>query len=190
MDLLGGGHVGGGDGVVGELCDAELAAIDGDGVDDVAGVGLLGGGDGFEVGGETDAVEVADEDLGVGDGAVGAEGCGHVVEGEGDGVEVALGDDAGGVDEVLEGGAALDGGLVEVGGGADGFELDVDDGVGLGEETRGLRGSVGAEIEREAEGREDSKNNEQRNDGTSSHCRYTRCLNCMFLSYHRGGLGW
>ncbi len=132
VDLLGGGHVGGGEDVVAELGDAELAAVDGNGVDDVAGVGLLRGGAGGEVLGEANAVEAADEDFGKGDGAVGAVGVGHAVEGEGDGVEVALGDDAGDVDEVLEVGAALEGSFVEVGGGADGLEVEEDDGVGLG----------------------------------------------------------
>lgn len=122
---------------------------------------------------------MADEDFGVGDGAVGAEGCRHVMEREGDGVDVALRDDAGGIDEVLEVGAALDGGLVEVGGGADGIEVDVDDGVRFGEEACGFRGCVGAEIKREAKGRDDSNNNQQRNDGTSSHYRSTRCLDSM-----------
>ena len=113
VDLLGGGHVGGGDGVVAELGDAELAAVDGDGVDGAAGVGFLrrrrwSGG----TWSRRCAVEAADEDFGVGDGAVGAVGVGHAVEGEGDGVEVALGDDAGGVDEVLEVGAAAGRGSV------------------------------------------------------------------------------
>ncbi len=123
----------------------------------------------MEVLGEAHAVEAADEDLGVGDGAVGAVGVGHAVEGEGDGVEVALGDDAGGVDEVLEVGAALDGGLVEVGDGADGLEVDVDDGVGLGEQARGFRRSVGAEIEHGSQGAEQNDGDEQGNQRAFAH---------------------
>ena len=123
----------------------------------------------MEVLGEAHAVEAADEDLRVGDGAVGAVGVGHAMEGEGNGVEVTLGDDAGGVDEVLEVGAALDGGLVEVGEGADGLDVDEDDGVGLGEEPRGFRGSVGAEIEHGSQGAEQDDGDEQGNQRAFAH---------------------
>ena len=120
---------------------------DGDGVDGVAGVGLLRGGDGVEVAGEAGAVEAALEDLGVGDRAVGSGGVVAALEGEGDGVEVALEDDAGGVDEALVLGAAGDRGAVEVGGGAQGLEVEVDDGVGLGEQAGDLGGRVAAQQE-------------------------------------------
>ncbi len=169
MDLLGRGHVGGGEDVVTELCDAKLTPVDGDGIDGAFGVGLLGRGDGVEILREADAVEAADEDFGVGDRAIGAVGVGHAVEGEGDGVEVALGDDAGGVDEVLEVGAALDGGLVEVGDGTDGLEIEEDDGVGFGEKARGFRGSVGAEIERHCKDAEKEDGDEQRDQRAFAH---------------------
>ncbi len=156
VDLLGGGHVGGGDGVVAELGDAEeadgvrgwLAGLagggrgdlegDGDGVDVVAGIGLAGGGDLAKVAGEACAVEAALEDLGVGDGAVGAGGVVHAMEGEGGCVEVALEDDAGGVDEALVVGASHDRGLLEVGRQAQRFQVEVDDCVGLREQPGDL----------------------------------------------------
>ena len=64
------------------------------------------------------------------------------MESEGDGVEVALGHDAGGVDEVLVLRAALDLAAVEVSGGAQGLEVGVDDGVGLGQQAGGFGGAV------------------------------------------------
>ena len=60
------------------------------------------------------------------------------MEREGGGVEVAFGHDAGGIDEVLVVRAAGDLGAVEVGDGAEGPEVGVDDGVGFGEQARGL----------------------------------------------------
>jgi hypothetical protein len=179
VNLLGGGHVGGGDGVVADLRDAELAGHGfpyGDGEDGATGIGFGGRGDGGEVGGEADAVKAAGEDFGVGDGAVGAMGVCHAVQGEGDGVEVALGDDAGGVDEVLEVRCAGNGGLVEVGGGADGFQVEEDDGVGLGEQAGGLRRCLGAKVEHETEGGEDGEGDEER-DG------------CAFAHGGQSGLG-
>src|ERR1700756_6017024 len=66
-NLLGRGHVRGGDGVIAELGDAEgagLAAVaDGDGVDVTAGVGFFCDGDGGEEAGEAFSVETAFEDL-------------------------------------------------------------------------------------------------------------------------------
>ena len=91
------------------------------------------------------------------------------MEGEGDGVEVALGDDAGGVDELLEVGAALHRGLVEVRGGADGLEMDVDDGVGFGQKARGFGWCLGAQIEHAAECGEDDDDDQQWNVGALAH---------------------
>ena len=155
VDLLGGGRVAGSEGVGAELGKAEGARVlrvaDGDGEDGVAGVGFAGGGDAVQVAAEAGGVEAAGEDLGVGDGTVGAGGVGHAVEGEGGGVEVALGHDAGGVDELLEVGGAGDGGAVEVGGGAERLEVGVDDGVALGEEPGGQGWGGDAEVEGRAQ---------------------------------------
>lgn len=172
VDLLGGRHVGGGEDVVAELCNAQATPrrfADGDGIDGAASVGLFAGGDGVEVLGEADAVEAADEDLGVGDRAVGTVGIGHAVEGEGDGVQVALGDDAGGVDELLEVRAALDRGLVEVGDGADGLEIDVDDGVGFGQQASCFGRSLGAEIQHRSQGAEQDDRDQQGNQRAFAH---------------------
>ena len=190
VDLLGCGHVGGGDGVVADEGDAEVAALrlsavraanfrltDGDGVDGAAGVGLHGTGEGGEVEAETDAVKAADEDFGVGDGTVGAAGVGHAVECEGGGVEVSLGDNAGGVDEVLEVGGAVNGGFVEVGGLADVFDVDVDDGVGFGQETGGFGRGLGAEVGHDAEGGEDGEDDEEREGCAFAH----RVVGCWLL---------
>ena len=143
MDLLRGGHVGGRDGVVAEADDTQEARIgvvaDGDGVDVAVGVGLFGDGDGGEVTGEALAVEAAFEDLGVADGTVGAVGIVHAMEREGGVVEVALGHNAGGIDEALVVRAARDLGAVEMSDGAQRPEVGVDDGVGFREQARGLR---------------------------------------------------
>jgi hypothetical protein len=128
----------------------------------VVGVGLFGDGEAAEVVGEAGAVEAALEDLGVGDGAVGAVGIVHAVQGEGCGVEVALGDDAGGVDEVLVVGAAGDGCAVEVGGEAHGPEVGVDDGVGLGQEAGDLGRGVLAQPDSNDEAGDQRQHQEQR----------------------------
>ena len=139
VDLLGGGHVGSGDCVVAELRDAQASAFDGDGVDGVAGVLLLRGGDAAQVAGQALAVEAALEDLGVGDWAVGACGVVHAVQGEGRGVQVALGVDSGGVDEVLVVRAACNRRALEVGRCAQRPQVEVDDGVGLRQQAGDLR---------------------------------------------------
>jgi hypothetical protein len=138
VDLLGGGGVGGLDGVAGDDRYAEETAgarAYGYGVDVVSGVSFFGDGDGGEVLCEAGFVEVADENFGEGDGAIGAVWIGHLVEAEGDGVEVALEEDAGGVDELLVLGGVGDGFGVEVRGEADGAKICVDDAVGLRQET-------------------------------------------------------
>jgi hypothetical protein len=148
----------GGDEAGAEDGEAELALAlwgglaHGEDVDGVSGVGLGGGGGGGEEVFEAGGVEVSGEDLAEGDGAVGAGGVVHAVHGEGDGVEVSLGEDAGGVDEVLEVGASGDGFAVEVGGGAEGGEVGVEDGVALGEEACGQRRGVEPEGDRGDEG--------------------------------------
>ena len=60
------------------------------------------------------------------------------MQSEGGGVDVALGDDAGGVDKGLQLGAAGDGSAVKVGERAHRLEVDVEDGVRLGQQQRGL----------------------------------------------------
>ena len=64
--------------------------------------------------------DFADEDHGVGDGAVGAVGIGHAMESDGHLVEVALGVDADGVNELLVLGDAVGRLEVIVSEGADG----------------------------------------------------------------------
>jgi hypothetical protein len=68
------------------------------------------------------------------------------VESDGHLVKIALPVDAGGIDELLVVGGAI-GCLqvLEVGEGSDGFEIEVDDAVGLREEAGGLRRGLGAQ---------------------------------------------
>ena len=68
------------------------------------------------------------------------------MQSEGGRFEVALGHDAGLVDEALEVGAARDLCLVEVRGSAQGFEIDVDDRVALRQKARGLWWRLGAKV--------------------------------------------
>src|SRR5581483_11155201 len=117
------------------------------------------------------AVEVTDEDLGVGYGAVGAVRVGHAMQREGSGVEVALGHDTGLVDEAVEIGAARDLRLVKVRGGAERLEIDVDDRVALRQQTRSLGRSFRAEVEREDKRAENGERDDERDPGASSHQR-------------------
>jgi hypothetical protein len=73
------------------------------------------------------------------------------VHGDGDFVEVALPIDAGGVDELLVVGDALGRLEVLVEDGADGLEIEVDDAVGLGEQTGGFRRGLGAQKDGDGE---------------------------------------
>ena len=65
--------------------------------------------------------DLADEDHGVGDGAVGAVGVGHAMQGDGHLVDIALGVDADGVNELLVLRNAVGRPEVLVGEGADGL---------------------------------------------------------------------
>ena len=91
------------------------------------------------------AVEAALEDLRVGHRAVGACGVVHAVQGKGGGVQVALRVDSGGVDELLKLRAARDGRALQVGGGAQRPQVEIDDGVGLRQQPRDLRRSMFAQ---------------------------------------------
>ena len=70
-------------------------------VDGVADVGFARGGVRVKPSVEARAGDSADQDHGVGDGAVGAVGIGHAMDGDGHLVEVALGVDADGVNKLL-----------------------------------------------------------------------------------------
>jgi len=157
VDLLGGGVIGDGEHVIADLRNADDAIFRRDGIDGMAQVCFARGGMGVKPIVEAGAGDLADQDHGVGDGAVGTVGVRHAVQGDGDLVEVALPIDAGGVDELLVIGDAARGLEVFVEEDADGLEVDEEDAVGLGEETGGFRRSFGAE--------EDGRGQQQENCG-------------------------
>src|ERR1700761_4389831 len=169
MDLFGRRGVGGRDHIEGELCDAKLAAFYWDGVDGLPGVGLLRAGDACEILRQALAVEAADEDLRIGDGAVGSARVVHAMQRERRGLEVALGHDAGLVDETLEVGAARNLRLVEVRGSAQRLEVDVDDGIALRQQASGFWRRLGAQIECYGERSQDGKSDYERDPRASSH---------------------
>src|SRR6185312_12846368 len=145
VDLFGCRHVRGGDGVVAKLRDADGLSVDGDAVDVAAAIGLARGSGLGEKLCQLLAVEPAyedfgDEELRFWNSFARAPGLrawvdGNAMQSDGGGVDVALGHDAGGVDKLLVLGAVAQRGGVEVGRGADGFEVHVDDRVRLGQQA-------------------------------------------------------
>src|SRR5580658_943323 len=169
MDLFRRRCVGGRDHVEAELRDAKLSAFDGDGVNGLPGVGLLRIGNGGEILREALAVEAADENLGVSDGAVGPARIVHAMQREGGGVEIAFRHDASLVDEPLQVGTALNLRLVEVRCRAQRLQVDVDDRIALRKKAGRLRRRLGAEIECNGEGSQDCKSDCERDPRASSH---------------------
>ncbi len=169
VDLLGRGRVADGQHVIADLGDAHGAALGGDAVDGVAGVVFARGGVGLEPGVEPLACELADEDQGIGDRAIGSVGIGHAMQGDGHLVEVALPVDAGGVDELLILGHALGRLQVLVEEGAEGAEVDVNDAVGLGQQARGFGGSLGAQKDGDGQQDHDPGDDEERSTRASMH---------------------
>lgn len=139
------GKVADGEHVVADLRDAHGAAFGWDAVDGVAGVVFARCGMGFKPGVEALAGELADENEGIGDGAVGAVGAGHAMQGYGDLIEIALPIDACGVDELLVLGNARGGLDLLVKEDAERREIEVEDAVGLGQQASGFRRGLGAE---------------------------------------------
>ncbi len=169
VNLLGGGGVGGGDGVVADLSDAYGSALAGQGVDGVTGVGFAGCGVSIEPGGDASSVEPADEDHGVGDGAVGSVGVGHAMESDGGLVEVALPIKAGRVEELLVFGRAEDGLEPGAKDGAERLEVDVEDAVGLREQAGRLGRSLEAQKDGESNEREDGDDDPEHSASATEH---------------------
>ncbi len=107
VDFFRGGEVGDGDRVVADLRDADGAALRGNAVDGVPGVGFARRGMRVEPRVQALAGDFADEDHGIGNRPIGPAGVGHAVQGDGHLVEVALGVDADGVNELLVLGGVL-----------------------------------------------------------------------------------
>ena len=145
MDLLGGGRIGDGDHVIADLGDADGSVLGVNVVDGVAVVGFARGGLRGKPIVKAPAGDPADQDHGVGDGAVGAVGVGHAMDGDGDLVDVAFPVDAGGVNELLVIGGAIERLEVVVEDGVDGAQIDVNDAVGLGQKASGLGRGLGAQ---------------------------------------------
>ena len=146
VDDVGALGVGGGSSVNAEQDDAQGAAFERDDVDVEVFVGLDLLGEFLQVIADALVVEVSLHDLAVASFMGGIGGRVAVVDGERGVVEVAFGLEAGLLDEVFVFGLARLGRLLaEIGEQAHGLKVDVENGVGVGEEADGVRSGALAE---------------------------------------------
>ena len=123
----------------------------------------------MQVGSDALAVEVALHDFAVAGLARGVRRRVAVVDGEGGAVEVALGFKASLADEVFVGGFALLRRLLaEVGEQANGLEVDVENGVGIGEEANSVGCGALAEQDRGGDGAGDEQDGENDPEDTAT----------------------
>ncbi len=155
--------VGDGDGVDGQQGDAQGAVFDGNGEDIDVAIAFDRARVLPQILRQLDLVVVADEDLGVAScGARCADLGGAAMHGHGGLVEIALKGEAGVLDEFVVAGSELGQRLlIEGGEAAHGAEVDVNHGIGFGQQARGLRGGLLAQQHHEADGGDKQQHTER-----------------------------
>jgi len=162
VDFFSGGEVRDGEHVVADLNNSDRTTLGGNVENGVPCVHFAAGGVRVEPGVQALTSQLASEDHGVGDRAVGSSGVGHAVERDGRRIEVAFPVDAGGIYEFLVLRYAARGLEVFAEESANGLQVEVDDAVGFRQEAGGLGWGLRAKEDGEGQQRQDTGYDQKR----------------------------